>query len=95
MIIIDSQGEMLRSIERLKLFAADQRLADRIVIIDPEDVDHPPALNMFDMKLAQASLDRAAPFPPTLMRGAAVLEECVQKMSSKSHTLTFINRLMP
>jgi hypothetical protein len=53
LIIIDSQGEMLRKIERLKLFAAGERLADRIVIIDPEDVEHPPALNMFDMKPAR------------------------------------------
>jgi hypothetical protein len=53
LVIIDSQGEMLRKIQRLSLFAEGGRLADRIVVIDPEDVDHPPALNMFDMKPAR------------------------------------------
>jgi len=50
LIIVDSQGEMLRKIQNLDLFAPGKTLSDRIVIIDPEDVEHPPALNMFDMK---------------------------------------------
>ena len=53
LVIVDSQGEMLRKIQRLKLFAPEARLADRIIVIDPEDVDYPPALNMFDMKPAR------------------------------------------
>jgi hypothetical protein len=50
LVIIDSQGEMLRKIQRLKLFSPGEPLSDRIIIIDPEDFEHPPALNMFDMK---------------------------------------------
>ncbi|MCL4710095.1 MAG: type IV secretion system DNA-binding domain-containing protein [Pseudorhodoplanes sp.] len=50
LIVIDSQGDMLRKIERLALFEDD----DRLVIIDPED-DHPPALNMFDMSTGRLS----------------------------------------
>ena len=50
LIIIDSHGDMLSAIERLDLFHPDHgRLRDRLIIIDPEDVEHPPALNMFDM----------------------------------------------
>lgn len=50
LIIIDSHGDMLAGIERLALFApAHGRLTDRLIIIDPEDVEFPPALNMFDM----------------------------------------------
>lgn len=49
LIVIDSQGEMLRKIERLDLFAPGQPLADKLIVIDPEDVEHPPALNMFDV----------------------------------------------
>ena len=48
LIIIDSQGEMLRKIEQLAVFED----TDRLVIIDPED-DYPPALNMFDMSTAR------------------------------------------
>jgi len=50
MVVIDSQGEMLERIQRLDVFAPGGRLADRLIIIDPEDVGHPPALNMFDLK---------------------------------------------
>jgi hypothetical protein len=53
LIIVDSQGEMLRKIQRLALFAPGSPLANRIVIIDPEDVEHPPALNMFDTNPAR------------------------------------------
>ena len=53
LIIVDSQGDMLRKIERLDLFASGNPLSDRIVIIDPEDVEFPPALNMFDLKAAR------------------------------------------
>ena len=50
LIIIDSHGDMLAGIERLDLFDPRHgRLTDRLIIIDPEDVEFPPALNMFDM----------------------------------------------
>jgi hypothetical protein len=50
LVIVDSQGEMLRKIQQLAVFAPGKPLSDRLIIIDPEDVDHPPALNMFDLK---------------------------------------------
>jgi hypothetical protein len=47
LVIVDSQNQMLRKLERLALFAPDSgRLAGRLIIVDPED-DFPPALNMF------------------------------------------------
>jgi hypothetical protein len=50
LVIIDSQGEMLQKLTRLGLFDPDEgSLASRIVVIDPTDVEHPPALNMFDI----------------------------------------------
>jgi DNA helicase HerA-like ATPase len=55
LIIIDSQGEMLRKIQRLSLFAPGEPLADKLVIVDPEDVAFPPALNMFDTTNARLS----------------------------------------
>lgn len=54
LIVIDSQGDMLRKIERLDLFTRSP-LSDRLVIIDPEDVEYPPALNMFDTANARLS----------------------------------------
>jgi hypothetical protein len=55
LVIVDSQGEMLRKIRDLDLFAPGKPLTDRLVIIDPEDVEYPPALNMFDLKAARLS----------------------------------------
>lgn len=50
LIIIDSHGDMLSAIERLDLFHPRHGpLTERLIIIDPEDVEFPPALNMFDM----------------------------------------------
>jgi hypothetical protein len=42
LVIIDSQGEMLRKIAELDC-------GKEIIHIDPTDLEHPPALNMFDV----------------------------------------------
>jgi len=52
-VVVDSQGDMIRNISRLKLFAPGEPLADKLVWIDPEDVEWPLAANLFD-----AGLDR-------------------------------------
>lgn len=54
-IVIDSQGDLIQKISRLEMFApgAPGNLAERLVIIDPADVEHPPALNLFDAHLAR------------------------------------------
>ena len=49
LVIIDSQGDMIKKISRLALF--EKEFADKLIIIDPKDVEHPPALNMFDVNL--------------------------------------------
>jgi len=57
LVIIDSQGDMLSKISRLALF---ETMSDRLIIIDPRDVEHPPALNMFDVNLERISRYGAA-----------------------------------
>lgn len=48
LVVVDSHRGMLDKLERLALFdPAGGRLADRLVVLDPED-ERPPALNMFD-----------------------------------------------
>jgi hypothetical protein len=54
LIVIDSQGDMLRKIQRLNLFT-QAPLLDRLIIIDPEDIEFPPALNVFDISNARLS----------------------------------------
>jgi hypothetical protein len=47
-VVIDSQGDLLRNILSL---ASITRLSERLVLIDPTDIDNPPALNLFDFGL--------------------------------------------
>ena len=44
-VIIDSQGDMVRKLSRLKCFAN----SDRLIIVDPSDTEFPLALNIFDI----------------------------------------------
>lgn len=48
-IVLDSQGDLIRNISRLAEFAPGRPLHDRIVIIDPIDVEWPVSLNLFDV----------------------------------------------
>ena len=60
-VVIDSQGDLVDRLGRLALFAPGTTgsLADRLILIDPEDVEHPPALNLFD-----AHFERLAAYRP-------------------------------
>jgi Type IV secretion-system coupling protein DNA-binding domain len=98
LIIVDSQGEMLRKIERLQLFAG--RLADKLIVIDPEDVEHPPALNMFDVgnaaRLAGYSLTHKEQIEAGVIElynyiFAAIAAEMTSRQST---AFTFVTRLM-
>ncbi len=48
-VVIDSQSDLINNIAGLDLFAPDGPLADRLVLIDPTDVEWPVALNLFDV----------------------------------------------
>ncbi|MFK7841707.1 MAG: type IV secretory system conjugative DNA transfer family protein [Sphingorhabdus sp.] len=48
-IVIDSQGDLISNISKLAVFASGGALHDKITIIDPEDVEYPVSLNMFDV----------------------------------------------
>ncbi len=75
-VVIDSQGDMIRTILNLSELSpsADESLADRVVLIDPNDVEHPPALNLFDFGLER--LERySAVEREKLINGAIALYE--------------------
>ncbi|UVO53054.1 type IV secretory system conjugative DNA transfer family protein [Sphingomonas sp. SUN039] len=48
-VVIDSQGDLINKLVRLDLFdpLAPNSLAERLVLIDPSDVDYPASLNLF------------------------------------------------
>lgn len=60
-VVIDSQGDLINKLIRLSLFdpEAPDSLADRLIVIDPADVEFPAALNLFD-----AHLDRMRSYLP-------------------------------
>jgi hypothetical protein len=70
-IVIDSQGDMLKNILALRSIG---EMADRLVIIDPNDVEYPSALNLFDF-----GLERLTRYNPVerekLVNGAIALYE--------------------
>lgn len=54
-VVIDSQGDLINRLSRLSLFSPDTpgSLADRLILIDPADVEFPAALNLFDAHLSR------------------------------------------
>jgi hypothetical protein len=74
-IFIDSQGDMLNKILKLAELSPEYRgLSERLVLIDPNDIENPPCLNLFDF-----GLDRVGDYNPrereTLINGAISLYE--------------------
>jgi type IV secretory pathway VirB4 component len=70
-IVIDSQGDLLKNILSL---GSVSRLSERLVLIDPTDIDNPPALNLFDFGLKR--LDRYSSLErEKLLNGAIALYE--------------------
>lgn len=50
LVIVDSQGDLIRNISRLALFDPEYgERADKLTIISPKDIEHPPAINIFDV----------------------------------------------
>ena len=58
-VVIDSQSDLINTIAGLDVFGPDGPLADRLVLIDPTDVEWPVALNLFDFGLER--IDQYAP----------------------------------
>ncbi|MAU61741.1 MAG: hypothetical protein CMI62_13545 [Parvibaculum sp.] len=58
-IVIDSQGDLIRNIAGLKCFASGEALHGRLCLIDPSDIEYPLALNLFD-----AGMERIGAYAP-------------------------------
>ncbi len=60
-VVIDSQGDLIAKLSHLELFSphVPGGLGDRLMLIDPSDITHPVALNLFD-----AHLDRLKDYDP-------------------------------
>ena len=60
-VVIDSQGDLIQKLAHLELFTPHLPggLGERLILIDPSDVEFPAALNLFD-----AHLDRVREYDP-------------------------------
>ncbi len=58
-VVLDSQGDLIKNIAKLDVFGPGGALHDRLVLIDPTDVEYPVSLNLFDV--GQKRLDGYAP----------------------------------
>ena len=51
LIVVDSQGDLINKIARLEVFHPDWgEHAGKLTLISPRDIDHPPAINIFDVR---------------------------------------------
>lgn len=48
-IVIDSQGELIRNLSTLQYFGRGEPLDGKLCLIDPTDIEYPVALNLFDV----------------------------------------------
>jgi hypothetical protein len=77
-IVIDSQGDMIKNMLRLSMLSPSQfgSIADWVVLIDPNDIENAPALNLFDF-----GLDRLQQYEPVerekMINGAIALYEYI------------------
>jgi hypothetical protein len=48
-VVIDSQGDLIKNVAGLKVFAEGQPLDGKLVLIDPTDIEYPVQLNLFSL----------------------------------------------
>lgn len=48
-VVIDSQGDLIKNVAGLKVFAPGQPLDGKLVLIDPTDIEYPVQLNLFSL----------------------------------------------
>ncbi len=58
-VVIDSQGDLIKTISGLQMFAPGGALENRLCLIDPTDIEYPVALNLFDV-----GIDRINAYKP-------------------------------
>jgi len=49
LVVIDGQGDLIKAIKKRKFCSPNDVLRDKVILIDPTDITHPLALNMFDV----------------------------------------------
>ncbi len=79
-VVIDSQNSLIPMIARLPFFADGDLLADKLVLIDANDVEYPVALNLFDVGLARLDTYSLLDRERLLNTAAEVMEFILQSL---------------
>ena len=99
-VVIDSQGDLIKNIGGLGLFGPGEALAGKLCLIDPTDIEYPVALNLFDVGMERingySQLDRERLMNGVLelydfVLGSLLSAELTQKQSV---IFRYITRLM-
>tara|TARA_R110002124_G_scaffold153244_1_gene320214 strand:- start:7063 stop:9270 length:2208 start_codon:yes stop_codon:yes gene_type:complete len=99
-VVIDSQGDLIKNIAGLGLFGPGEPLAGKLCLIDPTDIEYPVALNLFDVGMERingySQLDRERLMNGVLelydfVLGSLLSAELTQKQSV---IFRYITRLM-
>ncbi len=71
-VVIDSQGDLIRTVARLAMFAPGHPsgLSEKLLLVDPTDIEYPVALNMFDFD--RGGLDRLPPLDRERLLNATI-----------------------
>jgi len=102
LVVIDSQGDLISNIAHLEMFAPNKTdgMAERLLLIDPNQVEHPPALNLFDLNMERINSYSAAE-REKIMNGTVELYNYIfgallgAEMTQKQSVIfTFLARLM-
>ncbi len=49
LVVIDGQGDLIKAVKSRSYCSPNDVLRDKVILIDPSDITHPLALNMFDV----------------------------------------------
>ncbi len=98
-IVIDSQGDLINNISRLRWFY-NGALEDKLTLIEPKDIEYPVVLNLFDVNRERVG-DYSSLIQEQILNGTIELYDFVfgsllgAEMTSKQGTLfRYIMRLM-
>jgi DNA helicase HerA-like ATPase len=91
-VVMESNRDLIKAIEGLKVFAPGQRLDGKLVTIDAEDVEWPIALNLFDVGIDQtrsySAADQEAFRNSVLSQYEYIFSALLSaEMTSRQHTL--------
>jgi hypothetical protein len=99
-VVLDSQGDLINNVRKLALFEPGCEMAERLIIIDPTDVEYPVALNLFDVGMERinsySQLDRERMVNSVLELYDFVLGSLLDAQMTQKQSVIFryITRLM-